>query len=88
MIGLEVVYIGLLVVSAELGARLHVFILPTGRGPVQGTRALDLEGMAYDVMGVRRPSVRASTLLKPGPTSEGSAASVSPPPALKMLNLD
>lgn len=84
MLGLEFVYIGLLVVSAELGARLHIFILPTGRGPVQGTRALDVEGMAYDTLGLR-PSIRVPTRAASARRSSGftqanagSAASVAP----------
>eukprot|EP00966_Prymnesium_polylepis_P181010 4192676-Prymnesium_polylepis.2 len=55
-LALEFVYISLLVVSAELGARLRVFILPTGAGPVFGTRLWDVEGLAQDLVGAPRRS--------------------------------
>ena len=66
-LALEFVYISLLVVSAELGARLRVFILPTGSGPVFGTRLWDVEGLARDFAGAPRHSSAT------GPAATGAA---------------
>ena len=42
---LEYIYIAVLVLAAELGARFGVYLLPVGRGSVQGRRLCDIEGM-------------------------------------------
>ena len=42
---LEELYIAILVLAGELGERFGVYFLPVGRGPVQGRRLCDIEGM-------------------------------------------